>query len=250
MIAGNGERIPAVVHKTQIGGEWFAAQVMGATELVQTEQDFQKLAGGLLSLYDEERRRIARELHNTTTQNLAALSMNLTMLTSALQDAARGPEILRECESLTEECLEEIRSLSYLLHPPLLDELGLETTLRAFIGLYQRRTGVLVNLVLRGQLGRFAPGVELAAFRIVQEGLLNIERHSGSKHAEVCLTRHKMSFELAVRDWGKGVPASVQASKSVGITGMRERVRLLAGRLEIVCADPGTIVRAHFPMES
>jgi two-component system NarL family sensor kinase len=251
LISSDGKCVPVVVQTAQVedGSGHFAVLMMDATALVQTEQDFQKLAGGLLNLYDEERRRIARELHDTTAQNLAALSMNLTMLGSAMTDTGRAPALLKECEALTEECLKEVRSLSYMLHPPLLDELGLETALRAFISLYERRTGVAVDLILRGQGGRLAPEVELAAFRIAQEGLFNVQRHSGSKQAEVRLSHRDGSFEVAVRDWGKGVEPHLNLGGGVGIAGMRERVRLLGGQLEIGPVDPGTVVRAKFPME-
>jgi two-component system NarL family sensor kinase len=252
----DGKLVPVVVQTTHIEGSrrrdggsgHFGALVTDATSLVETEQDFQKLAGGLLNLYDEERRRIARELHDTTAQNLAALSMNLTMLGGAMKDVGRASAILKECEALTDACLKEVRSLSYMLHPPLLDELGLETALRAFTSLFERRTGIAVDLILSGQIGGLAPEVELAAFRIVQESLFNVQRHSGSRKAEVRLARRDGDFEVSVRDWGTGLAPNANLS-GVGVAGMRERVRLRGGHLEIGPVDPGTLVRAKFPME-
>lgn len=249
MIARDGECIPVVVQTARMEDGTVAALIMNATGMAETEQDFQKLAGGLLNLYDEERRRIARQLHDTTAQNLAALAMNLTLLGSAMEGAGKAPQILKECEALTEECLKEVRTLSYMLHPPLLDELGIETALRAFITQFERLTGIGVGLVLRGPSGRLAAEVELAAFRIAQEGLFNVRQHSGSQRAEVTLSRGAGVFEISVRDWGKGVERGIGFSKSIGIAGMRERVRLLGGELEIGPMDPGTVVCAKFPME-
>jgi two-component system NarL family sensor kinase len=240
-----------IVQSTKIeeADQPFAALSGNTTGLVETEQDFQGLAGRLLSLYDEERRSIARELHDTTAQNLAALSMQLTMLSGAMQDTARAQAILTECECLTGQCIREVRSLSFTLHPPLLDELGLETALRVFLNLYERQAGITVSLILPGQIGRLDPVVELAAFRIAQESLFNVQRHSGSKQAEVYLSRQDGTFEVAVRDWGKGIKPDAEVNDSVGIPEMRERVRLLGGQLEICQVDPGTVVRAKFPLE-
>ena len=252
LIASDGKCIPVIVQASCIDNQedQFLGVVLDATGFENAGQDFQKLAGRLLNLYDDERRRIARQLHDTTAQNLAALSMNLTMLAEAKHDPERSQAILNECTSLTEECLKEVRSLSYMLHPPLLDELGLESALRAFIPLYERRTGVAAELVLQGQLGRLSPEVELAAFRVAQECLFNVHDHSGSGRAEVQLARTAAGFEVIVRDWGKGMGSGAISGKSVGIAGMRERVRLLGGRLEIGPADPGTVIRAVFPRES
>ena len=252
LIAKDGSYVPVVLNTASLNheGDLFIGVVLNASELERADHDLQKLAGRLLHLYDEERRRIARELHDTTAQNLAALSMNLAMLSGALSDPERSCAILDECNSLTEECLKEIRSLSYMLHPPLLDELGLESALRAFIGMYERRTEIPVELVLQGQVGRMNPQVELGVFRVAQESLFNVQRHSGSKKAEVRLERANGTLSVTVRDWGKGVDENALNPNSLGIAGMRERVRLLGGQLHIGPAGPGTVVRAVFPMES
>jgi PAS domain S-box-containing protein len=247
----NGNRIPVLVQAARIPGNSnrFMGLVLRAAEFEQAERELQHLAGKLLKLYDEERRRIARELHDTTAQNLAALSMNLAMLPEMSNDPARSSEVMAECASLTEECLKEVRSLSYMLHPPLLDELGLETALRTFITLYERRTAVTVDLVIGALLGRLPAEVELGVFRIAQESLFNVHRHSGSPRAELRLERRADKFEVLVRDWGKGITQEAARGDSLGIAGMRERVRLLGGELEIGPAGPGTIVRAVFRME-
>lgn len=214
----------------------------------RTETKRQRLAGRLLNLYDDERRTIARELHDTTAQNLAALSMNLTMLEAAMEDPVRSRLILSECNALADECLKEVRSLAYMLHPPLLDELGLVSALRAFMDLFQKRTGVTAELKA-GSFSRPEPAIELAAFRVAQEALFNVHRHSGSGRAEVSVIRTGSDLEISVRDWGKGMDGMDPAQNSLGIAGMRERVRLLGGQLEIRNAGPGTLIRASFPME-
>lgn len=241
-----GNRVPVLVrlsHMADAAGR-FLGIVWNGAEFEESERELRTLAGKLLKLYDEERRRIARELHDTTAQNLAALSMNLAILGTA--DPVRSAEIMAECSSLTEECLKDVRSLSYMLHPPLLDELGLETALRTFISLYERGTGVSVSLHTRAPVGRLPAEVELGAFRIAQESLFNVQRHSGSVRAEVKLAREGTQFEVSVRDWGIGIAPDDANGDSLGIAGMRERVRLLGGQLEIGPAGPGTMVRAVF----
>jgi signal transduction histidine kinase len=248
-LASDGERIPVLVQAARVDDDRVASVVLNTSELERSEGDLQDLPGRLLNLYDDERRRIARELHDTTAQNLAALSMNLTMLAGALADPERSRAILKECESLTDECLKEVRSLSYMLHPPLLDELGLESAARSFISMYERRTGVTVKLSLQTQIGRLRPAVELGAFRVMQESLFNVQRHSGSDTVEVQMARSGPMFEVSIRDWGKGIESEAVRTKHLGIAGMRERVRLLGGELEIGPANPGAIVRARFPLE-
>jgi signal transduction histidine kinase len=249
-LAKDGNRIPVLIGmvRSPDKSDQGVALVLDISNLQQAEDDSRRLAGRLLNLYDDERKSIARELHDKAAQNLAALSMNLAMLGSALDDKSRAVAILKECTDLAEETLKEVRSLSYMLHPPLLDELGLESALRSFIDLFQRRTDVKVELVLN-QAGRVAPHIELAAFRIAQEGLFNVQRHSASKRAELRVSRLESSLEVIVRDWGKGIEGDEAIGNSLGIAGMRERARLLGGQLEIVRADPGTMVRAVFPVE-
>jgi two-component system, NarL family, sensor kinase len=210
-------------------------------------KDIDQLPGRLLKLYDDERRNIARELHDTTAQNLAALSMNLMMLGSAFDDRERAAAILQECNALTEECLKEVRSLSYTLYPPLLDELGLNAALRSFVELFQRSSGIAVQLQA-ATVPRLPLELELAAFRIAQEALLNTHQHSGSKRAEIELATRNSQIEVAIRDWGKGIENREAHQNGLGITGMTERARLLGGTVVVEPAHPGTRVRAVFPI--
>lgn len=251
LIAKDGTHVPVVLKAARVTeqADRFIAMVFDASEMERPERKPRQLAGRLLHLYDEERRRIARELHDTTAQNLAALSMNLVMLFEAISDPERSRAILAECNTLTEECLKEIRSLSYMLYPPLLDELGLESALRAFLRMYERRTGITVDLVLHTQITRMDPQIELGVFRVAQEGLFNVQRHSGSEKAELRIEQRERRILVSVRDWGKGVREGAISPDSVGIAGMRERVHLLGGQFHIGPAAPGTLLRAVFPME-
>lgn len=174
--------------------------------------------------------------------------MNLMMLHDALSAPDRAAAILAECNALTEECLKEIRALSYTLYPPLLDELGLSAALRSFVDLYQRGSPVSVALRLRS-LPRFRREVELAAFRVAQESLLNVHRHSGSKRAEVQVIARDSEVQVTVRDWGSGLKEGTLNGDGLGIAGMRERARLLGGSVHIEAANPGTRVRAVLPLE-
>lgn len=237
------EAVPGVHGDKRISGA-----SVDASNRDQTEESPREIAGRIFNLFDDERRSIARELHDTTAQNLAALSMNLAMLSSAPGDRQRNIEIITECNMLTERCLEEVRALSYRLHPPLLNELGLLSALQSFIEFYGRQTGVEVELHA-GPCPRLSPAVELAAFRIAQEALVNVHRHSGDKRAAVTVEFGGERLDVTVRDWGKGVPAGIVLGNSGGIAGMRERVRSLGGSLEIRAAGPGTCVRARIPVE-
>jgi signal transduction histidine kinase len=167
-----------------------------------------------------------------------------------LADAApgRADEIIEECTSLTEQCLHEIRTLSYELHPPLLDELGLESALRAYLDAFTKRTGIEVGLDSpNGAARRPDLSVESALFRIAQQALENVQQHSGSAKADLRLTATSEGRELIVRDYGCGIGENGPAPKGIGIPAMRERARQLGGWVEITRAVPGTVVRVVIP---
>ena len=159
----------------------------------------------------------------------------------------RTDEIIEECNSLTEQCLREIRMLSYELHPPLLDELGLESALRAYLDAFTKRTGIEVALDLPNGARRPDPSVESALFRIAQQALENIQQHSGSAKADLRLSVTTEGRELIVRDYGRGIGEDWPASNGIGIPAMRERARQLGGRVEITRATPGAMVRVVIP---
>lgn len=215
----------------------------------QAEKSLQLLTGRLLQFQDEERRRIARELHDTTAQNLTALSMNLSLLgqsCSTWTDESR--QLLTDCLTNTDQCCEEIRTLSYLLHPPQLDEMGLAGAAKEFCDGFARRSGLRLNLELPFDSTRLPRDVEMALFRVLQESLGNVHRHSGSKTATVRLVRNADEVRLEVQDAGRGMsPTSRETGLGVGIAGMQERMKQVGGRLEIDSGSNGTTIRAIVP---
>jgi PAS domain S-box-containing protein len=221
-------------------------------ELTAVRDSLRDLSARLLQVRDEERRRIARELHDSVGQLLAALSMNLAALNREPQrlppDVARTAE---ESIALLDQANREIRTISHLLHPPLLDEVGLDSTLRWYVDGFIQRSGILVDLQIFTGAGRLSAEIELAVFRLVQECLSNIHRHSGSKTASIRIQSQDGWLSLEIKDSGKGIPLEMQAGWDgqfgVGIRGMRERLRLLGGRLEIESSSDGMTVRAILP---
>ncbi len=223
---------------------------MSYTDLINPSglDQFEKLAGEVLHRNDDERRRMARNLHDTTAQNLAALSIKLALMARE-RDLHRIQAIAAECSILTDECLQELRLLSSSLHPPLLDELGLESALLAFVDAYHERTGIPVELITHGNIGRLPPELELVAFRTIQESLFDLEQHSSNAKAQVALELTSSELHLVVRDWGGDAGQSGSAGKGLELGGMRERVLLLGGTLEVFDANPGRAIRAIFRMD-
>ena len=220
----------------------------------QVEQELRVLSGRLLNLQDEERRRFARDLHDSVGQLLAGAAMNLSLVQQKLSQL--DPEVLKllsEGNGLLDEALREIRTLSYLLHPPLLDEVGLISALRWYVAGFAERSQIKVELEVPENLGRFRRELELALFRIVQESLTNVHRHSGSESAKIIIARLPNQLRLKVEDAGRGMttPLSAQekGSPGVGISGMRERVRQLGGQIQIRSGNWGTAVEVLFPLE-
>ncbi|MGH9646277.1 MAG: sensor histidine kinase, partial [Bryobacteraceae bacterium] len=210
----------------------------------RAEEAARSLSGRLLTLQDDERRRIARELHDSLGQYLAALKMNLD----------RIPTMVSECTGIVEKCLTETRTISHLLHPPLLDESGFASAARWYIDGFAQRSGIKVNLDLPPQLGRLHSDVEIALFRAVQEALTNVHRHSGGSEVDIRVTLDEDRVRLEVEDNGHGIPQERlqallggDAETGVGIAGMRERMRELGGSLEIH-SQSGTQVIVTVPV--
>jgi len=225
------------------------------SELRAAEAGLRMLSGRLMQLQDEERRRISRELHDSSGQALAALSMCLSMVGRENDKlSARAERNLSDATRLVRELSQELRTMSHLLHPPLLDETGLESALRWFVEGFAQRSGIEVNLELAPQLGRLSREMEIAIFRIVQESLANVHRHSASKTAQVRVGRDAQKVTLEICDQGRGLSANGGATVSgpavpgVGIQGMRERVRQLGGNFEIQSSRGSTVVRAAIPV--
>jgi PAS domain S-box-containing protein len=222
----------------------------------KAEGELRRLSGQLLRLQDEERRRIARDLHDSTGQDLVALATMLGQLSDLIPSAeqkSRG--FLSECKALAEKCIRDVRTLSYVLHPPALDQAGLGDAIRDYVDGFTKRSGIQMELELSPHLGRMERDVELALFRVVQESLTNIQRHSGSQRAMIRIHRNS-NLTLEISDLGRGLSASVQSGKEeprfevgVGIPSMQERVKLIGGRLEIDSTSHGTTVRVTIPLQ-
>ncbi|MGC2467071.1 MAG: PAS domain S-box protein [Candidatus Acidiferrum sp.] len=223
------------------------------TEVLQQSEQLRELSNRLLQSQDDERRRIARELHDSAGQIVAALGMNLGSITPyVIQNPPLGRAV-KESRELVRQLSKEIRTMSYLLHPPLLDENGLSEAIRWYMQGLMERNGLRIELNISENFGRLPSEIELAVFRIVQECLTNIHRHSGSKTATIRLSRTAESVSLQIQDEGKGISAEklagIQAQRSgVGITGMRERVRHCGGALDIQSNRRGTKIAITLPV--
>jgi PAS domain S-box-containing protein len=227
------------------------------TERKRLERVLQQaeLSGRLLQLQDEERRRVARELHDGAGQLLAALGMNMSAL--AAEMSKLSPESARRVEeniSLVDQAISEVRTLSHLLHPPFLDEVGLKSALSEYVYGFGQRSNIRLALDLPNDLERLPRDLELTLFRIVQECLTNIHRHSGSPSACVRLSRLQREIQLEVTDEGRGMSSEIQEkflagkSSGVGLRGMRERVRQLGGQMNIKASGSGTTVVVMLPI--
>jgi len=228
-----------------------------AEELEKAQQSLRRLSGQLLQVQDDERRRLARELHDGAGQILAALNMNLESLQEAIKDqiAPNLTHRLGESIRLANQVIKETRTLSYLLHPPLLDEAGLRDALHWFVGGFIERSGIQTELEISPNFARLPRDLEIVIFRIIQESLTNIHRHSGSAKASIRLALDGNQIFLTISDQGKGMPseATLEEPKKnrklgVGIAGMRERVLQLGGEFEVAAGNPGTIIKAVFPI--
>ncbi|MEA3207116.1 MAG: two-component system, NarL family, sensor histidine kinase UhpB [Chthoniobacter sp.] len=226
-----------------------SAIIRDITERKRAERRLRRLSWRLLRMQDDERRRLARELHDSTAQTLAAICMNLSALANeeAAPSEARRRELLADALHLAEGATTELRSTAYLLHPPLLDERGLCAALRWYVNGFTARSRIVAELDLPPDLGRLAPEVEMTLFRVVQESLLNVLRHSGSPTVSIHLRTENGTLILEVRDRGRGLPAQDREVLGVGIAGMKERLLQLGGRLEITPNEPGTAVIARLP---
>ena len=238
-------------------GTLVTSAIRDITERKRAEESLRLLSGQLLHLQDQERRRIARELHDSAGQILAALGMNLSLVGSENGNIApRAAKAIQESVGLVQELSRELRTISHLLHPPLLDEVGLASGLRSYLEGFTERSKISVDLELPEDLGRLQQDSETAIFRIVQECLTNIHRHSESPVARIRIRRTDIEVSLEVEDRGKGIPAEKRqamdsgGTAGVGIRGMRERLRQLGGSLEINSNDTGTVVVARLPVAS
>ncbi|HEV2396753.1 MAG TPA: sensor histidine kinase [Candidatus Sulfotelmatobacter sp.] len=223
-------------------------------DLDVVNHNLRELSARLMQLQDEERRRIARELHDSVGQTLAALSMNLSTVRADMERLASAIVALNDSESLVRDMVTEVRTISHLLHPPLLDELGLSSALRWYVDGFVQRSRIKVDLDMPEDFGRLPAELETAIFRVVQESLTNIHRHSGSSVAKIRLRQRENQVQVEIEDKGKGIPTSKlqemasAGTPGVGIRGMQERIRQLGGTLEINSGSAGTLVRVLLPI--
>ncbi len=223
-------------------------------EILEQSEQLRELSNRLLQTQDYERRHIARELHDSAGQTLTVLGMNISKLVrDAKKDAPRLAKDADEVLQLVQQLSQEIRTTSYLLHPPLLDESGLRAALSWYIKGLQQRSGIEITLNISEEFGRLPRDLELAIFRVVQECLTNVHRHADSKTADIAITREAQTVSVVVQDQGKGLSPEelkeIQTRRSgVGMRGMRERVRLFHGTMKIESNGSGIRVSATIPI--
>jgi signal transduction histidine kinase len=223
-------------------------------ELDRTNQNLRELSARLLQLQDDERRRIARELHDSVGQMLAALGMNLAAVGADIERFIKVGKTVNDSVALVHDLSKEVRTISHLLHPPLLDEAGLASALRWYVDGFAQRSKIKVDLKFPADFGRLPRESETAIFRTVQECLTNIHRHSGSSIATIRIAASDNQVRVEVEDRGKGIPQEKQSEMAstgipgVGIRGMRERLRQLGGSLEIHSDGKGTLIIAQLPV--
>jgi signal transduction histidine kinase len=218
--------------------------------------ELHELAATLVHVQDDERRRIGRDLHDSTGQWLAALELSLTRLmrvVAPLSNSART--LVEECVTLARQCSTEIRTASYLLHPPLLDEIGLSSALRWLADGLRQRSGIKIELELPETMERLPPEHELAIFRVAQEALTNVHRHSKSPSVTIRLFEQDAAVILEVEDAGHGILVGGASGRmvdvtalGVGLAGMRERMRQLGGALCVSTSPRGTCVQAKLAL--
>jgi signal transduction histidine kinase/ActR/RegA family two-component response regulator len=248
------------VHKVGVVATELTELVEANEALKSNEESLRQLSARLLQLQDEERRRIARDLHDVTGQKLAVLSMALSGLLNRPNGNldADSHRSLTESLAWSKEVAAEIRTLSYLLHPPLLDELGLSSAVKWYLAGFTSRTGILMETEIPSDIQRLSPDAEVAIFRVLQESLTNVHRYAESPKAVVRMHVTGEEIKLEIQDFGKGVQSSKASSTNgsvarlgVGIQGMTERMRQLGGKLEITSSpNKGTLVSATIPLSS
>jgi signal transduction histidine kinase len=220
-------------------------------ELRLAEERLRRLTGRLMQIQDSERRRVARDVHDGLGQYLVGVKMGIDQYARRLAHDSEGRESMAEVSSLLNQAITETRTISHLLHPPLLDEIGLESALAVYVDGFAKRSGISITVQVAPDLGRLESDVETALFRVVQECLLNVHRHSNSPTAAVSVSRENHEIRLQVTDQGVGMSTAQDPDGmglGVGLLGIRERIRQLDGKLQIISGGgKGTIVTATIP---
>jgi signal transduction histidine kinase len=245
--------VPVVPEVLRAKVSVFAELHRKTRQLQNLNSDLDRLSTRLITTQDEERRRVARELHDGLGQELSAAKMMADQLIEDRSLTKSTAQIAVELSTLIDSVIQQVRSLSHLLHPPLLDEVGLQLALRSYVEGLTKRSGVETTIEVQPvEFPRFAPEVETAIFRIIQEALTNVFRHSGARKASVVLQKNDDRLVGIVRDDGKGISLRTEAlqpdSIGVGIGGMIQRVKELGGELRLRNANPGTMVEVSIPI--
>ena len=254
--SGNPRVVLWSSEQIKVGGKQCLLTVaQDITERKRAEDDRRRLSAQVLRMQDEERRRIAQDLHDSTGQNLVALATMIGQLSlSNRMDGHKWRTLLSDCKILADRCIREVRTLSYTLHPAVLDGVGLVGAIRDYVKGFTERSGIHVNLELSSNFGRLPRDVELALFRVVQEGLTNVQRHSGSRKAMLRIDKDPI-LTLEISDFGRGVNAIRREEAGphfdfgVGISSMQERVKLIGGQLQIDSNTQGTTLVVTIPLE-
>lgn len=220
---------------------------------LSTEKENAELASRLQSVQDEERRGIARELHDSVGQLLAAITMNLSRFQMESRNVPNMP-LIDDSALMLEQVTKEIRTISHLLHPPLLDVAGLASAVRWYVDGFSERSNIKVNLDIPSDCGRLSNEAEIAVFRVVQECLTNVYRHSGSDQCLVSMMKEPDHLKIDIKDKGRGIPESKDGNGAtkhgLGLRGMKERLRQLGGKLEVATSSEGTTVTAVVPFRT
>ena len=223
------------------------------SERLNAENALRGLSQSVVRVQDEERRRIARELHDSAGQYLSAVTLTLGQLARRLSRSNDGnKELVQASLDLVGDCIREVRTMSYLLHPPVLDDFGIVSALRWYVEGFSHRSGIHVRLDLAEEFPRFNRELETALFRIVQEGLTNVQKHSGGQKACVELKIHEQQINATITDDGHGMSQEVlrevgKGQGGIGLMGMYERVKKLGGTIHIVSGKLGTTIKAQLP---
>jgi signal transduction histidine kinase len=262
MFTAKGERrqFRILVRKVVLPGnqEQLTGVMTDITDEKRVADAARQLSSQLLRLQDQERKKISRELHDSLGQYLTGLKINLGILESANGKLDTSLQhIVTECMSLVTTCMDEVRDVSSLLHPPMLEELGLASAIRWHADDFARRSGLKFRLELPSRMAPLSPAVQMALFRIAQECLTNVYKHAQTDSATLRLTQDDGTVVLHVEDCGVGIPRErledfevAPSTKGVGLRGMRERIRELGGKFEIFLKGKGTTIRASIPLQA
>jgi signal transduction histidine kinase len=223
--------------------------------ILERNAELEILSQRLLEVQDQERRKIARDLHDSTGQTLTALKISVSFLQASCKNDPASLAIVSDVAGLADQAIEEIRTMAYLLHPPLLDEVGFACAAEWFIEGFAKRSGIRVTADIATHRARLPKKTEIALFRVLQESLTNIHRHSGALEANIHFEHGAETLVLEIQDFGKGISkerlrllSGASAETGIGLAGMRERLHELNGNLEIESDSHGTTMRATVPL--